>query len=190
MILLVQSLSSWRDYLEFNYLYLSFITSVVNLMVTGGVFRYIFSTYLVLNDRVKSLRSRSGDKFKTACHKKNVNILWKIIVWGAIPIIEKNMLHFFKGAVNVVKYIEVLKKSDSCLKYGNGFVKTPGYPIKTQSRVIRLEWWGPGLLKIELNCSNVMEIHQTWTLSKVYETYWKMKYTGNRTFCPGLVSFR
>lgn len=67
------------------------------------------STIQVLDDRVQTVRRRSGEEFKADCLKKTVKFPQKIMVWGAISVYGTSRLHIVDGTMNQDKYIMVLK---------------------------------------------------------------------------------
>ena len=68
------------------------------------------STIAVLNDRVQTVRRRSGEDFLPDCSKKTVKFPAKIMVWGAISVYGTCRSHIVKGTMNQIKYIEVLEE--------------------------------------------------------------------------------
>ena len=67
------------------------------------------SIIAVLDDRVQSVRRRSGEEFKPECLKKTVKFPQKIMVWGAISIHGPSRLMIVEGTMDQHKYINVLQ---------------------------------------------------------------------------------
>ena len=77
-----------------------------------NTFQVIFSdesTIAVLDDRVQTVRRRSGEEFLPECLKKTVKFPSKIMVWGAISVHGTSRLHIVQGTMNQMKYVEMLE---------------------------------------------------------------------------------
>ena len=77
------------------------------------MFQVVFldeSTIAVLEDRVQTVRRRSGEEFLPDCLKKTVKFPAKIMVWGAISVYGTSRLHIVEGTMNQIKYIKVLEE--------------------------------------------------------------------------------
>lgn len=91
-----------------------FITlfSLVLRTVCFNLFQVVFSdesTIQVLDDRIQTVRRRSGEQFKAECLKKTLKFPQKIMVWGAISWHGTSRLHIVDGTMNQDKYIKVLE---------------------------------------------------------------------------------
>ena len=67
----------------------------------------------MLDDRIYTVRRRSGEESWSDCIPKTVKCPTKIMVWGAISIGDTSRLFIVQGTMNAKKYIKVLS---SCLK--------------------------------------------------------------------------
>lgn len=67
------------------------------------------STIDILDDRIETVRRRSGEEFHPQCLKKTIKFPQKIMVWGAISIHGTSRLHVVEGTMNSEKYIRVLE---------------------------------------------------------------------------------
>ena len=76
------------------------------------MFQVIFSdesTIGVFNDKVQTVRQRSGEELLPECSKKTVKFPSKIMVWGTISVHGTSRLHIVRGAMNQVKYVDMLE---------------------------------------------------------------------------------
>ena len=77
------------------------------------MFQVVFSdepTIAVLEDRVHTVRRRSGEEFLPDCLKKTVKFPVKIMIWEAISVYVTSRLHIVKGTMNQIKYTKVLEE--------------------------------------------------------------------------------
>ena len=63
------------------------------------------STIAVLDDRVQTLRRRSGEEYLPACLKKTVKFPAKIMVWRDMLFNGISRLHIIEGTMNQIKYL-------------------------------------------------------------------------------------